>query len=275
MQYWFAPMHQTGCILHHPGCSTPTLFVSAYVPDSSRGIGIRADFWSRLDGAPHQWRLRHPSADLVLGMDSNTWLAELDPKRRDSRDAPALGSILTSNGLRIVSPPGIPTHRSGTVIDVVAVSVGVAVADVTVHGPSCQTHCPGMPGSWSAMGSDHSLVTFRLCKAPTPVPAPNTWLITTMDWALALRSDQSGLAAWHSVLLDRVAVPAHLRQGVLDSLQTALAEWLWSLAASQCHPSLHAWPSLAATAPLVEFRVPRCPVHRPASAPSLADDTFA
>ena len=65
----------TACIVNNLDSSTPTLFISAYAPDASRGLQARADFWSRLDNTLHECHRCHPSADVVLGMDANTWLA--------------------------------------------------------------------------------------------------------------------------------------------------------------------------------------------------------
>ena len=56
----------------------PTLFVSAYAPDSSRGREVRVDFWERLDASLRRGRERHPSADVVLGKSTNTWLNEIE-----------------------------------------------------------------------------------------------------------------------------------------------------------------------------------------------------
>ena len=63
----------TACIVNNLDSSTPTLFISAYAPDASRGLQARADFWSRLDNTLHECHRCHPSADVVLGMDANTW----------------------------------------------------------------------------------------------------------------------------------------------------------------------------------------------------------
>jgi hypothetical protein len=70
---------------------------------------------------------------MILGLDSNIWLASLDDNRRSSADGLSLEAILESSGLRLVSTPGVATHRSGTVIDIVAVSSGVLVRDYVVH----------------------------------------------------------------------------------------------------------------------------------------------
>ena len=94
---------------------------AAYAPDFSRGLVCRADLWSHLDASLSAWRASHPTADVVLGMDSNTWLTELDCSRRGSPDANGLRAILATHGLLLASPSGIAMHRSGTVIDIVAV----------------------------------------------------------------------------------------------------------------------------------------------------------
>ena len=169
-------------------------------------------------------------------MDSNTWLRELDTSRPDSADAAALRAVLESHGLHVVSPPGVPTHRSGTIIDVVAVSSGVCIQNLAVHNSGCQQSCRGFPGCWPALGSDHNMITFEIFKigiSGTNALQASEWKFGRVDWHRAIRGDLEGLLAWQQMLESCAGTSVPLRQMVVDSLQAALTQWLWSCAAAQ------------------------------------------
>ena len=219
------------CFVTHGDGLPPTLFVSAYAPDSSRGLPARADFWSRLDSSLQGWRQESDGVDIVLAMDSNTWLADLDPTRRASADAGALTAILRKHGLRIVSPSGVPTHRSGTVIDLVAVTAGLSVADFVVHGRTCADACIGAPGCWPALSSDHALLTLKILRPHAPTTTSSDWRFCESDWPEALRSDPGGLASWHALIKTcaQVSDPSS-HQLLIDLLMVELNRWIWSVA---------------------------------------------
>ena len=143
------------CLCRHGAAVSDTVFISAYAPDSSRGPAARLSVWQRLSYALQKVTSLHPSADIVLGLDSNTWLAELDFSRQVSTDAAVFRQILCTFDLHLWSPPGEATHISGTIIDVVAASSRIQVSNFQVHGPACASSCRHFPSCCPVLGSDH------------------------------------------------------------------------------------------------------------------------
>ena len=219
------------CLCHHGSHVQDTLFISAYVPDTSRGHAARSDFWQCLTNVLQLASARYHAADIVLGLDSNTWLSELDPSRDDSADAEVLRQILHVFGLQLWSTPGEATHNSGTVIDIVAASAGVRVTSFQVHNLSCIGTCRHYPTCYPVLGSDHHLITFTIDKdVDSPRPSAPSWQLRAIDWSAALRGDPDGLSAWTHMLEEAQNVTTEGRQLALDVLNWKLVSWLWDRA---------------------------------------------
>ena len=217
-------------LIHHGPNDPPTLVCSAYAPDTSRGLEERAEFWSRLDAVLQVWRDRHPSADVVLALDSNTWLRQLDSARAQSRGAHFLVELLNHHGLVVHNPPDVPTHISGTVIDLVATSTGVRVENVVVHSDAAHADCQRPFSCWPLLTTDHMLITFDVIKELHRSASPSPWRFGPVDWRAAIMSDAEGLSRWHQCVLDaRELDSPEAHQTAADSLMVILLDWLWTL----------------------------------------------
>lgn len=229
-----APGDIAACILHHGPNVPDTLICSAYAPDTSRGAQARLEFWQRLSRALSTWLRTRRGCDMVLCMDSNTWLRELDSSRQESRDADALRNLLSAFNLSLCSPPNVGTHCSGSIIDVVATSPGVQVCEYQVHPATCQPQCIVFPACAHPLSSDHCLISFALSKQSASLPPSlDDCVVRHVNWQSAMQADLAGLQNWRNLISAAAEVPVHARQPVVDMLAANLVHWLWSCASHQ------------------------------------------
>lgn len=184
------------------------------------------------------WRRSGPSAIMIVYIDANTWNPELDPSRRASADLPRLVGLFERLDLHVVSPVGVPTHRSGTVIDWVLTSHPHLVSGMRVHGRECDQGCPLHPACFPALGSDHALLTFDLavrCASDSAEPqeADGPRLLAC-DWEAGLAAasaEVEEIRAWLVAIQD---VPGQVgRQISLDVCCAKVYELLWEVADRQ------------------------------------------
>lgn len=228
----------TGAACRVGGPAQVVHFVSAYLPDTSRGAAARADFCDRLDSALRRWRAVNSGAILVIGLDANMWCHQLDPSRRESGDLPRLMCVFECHGLSAVNTPSIATHRSGTVVDWVVTSHPSLVSRVEVHGVSCHGSCRLAPACYPALGSDHMLISFELsvcahaCGDALPhLGAPR---LMACDWASALHSARRKIEEVSEMLESSRALRGHsVRQITMDAIAAGLYECVWHAAESQ------------------------------------------
>ena len=149
-------------------------------------ISTRRDFWVALTA----------SVQAVAG-DANLYLAEVMPGGRersaDSDLCDMVRNLCDRFNLRIANTPALPTHRSGSVIDLVLASRNVVLSDFTVHdGDFC------LCSPWScfpAIKSDHCLITFSVEKAPPSNQIPQAQWPKARDWLGVLHCARDGLDA--------------------------------------------------------------------------------
>ena len=235
-------------VLRHGTNVAPTILCAAYAPDTSRGAQSRSDFWQRLAAFLRLQQEARPDADMIVGLDSNTWLDCLDRSRRPSSDGDNLRALLEALGLRIVSTPGVSTHRSGTIIDIVAVSAGVEIRNYMVHSPCCaRAGCVGAPGCYPALSSDHNLVSFEVAKAISCARDSADWRFAEVDWSAVIRADLDGVRAWHRLVTasEEVVWGGCTTGGPRDHF---VLLGLVALASRSCGPSCQPWGCSAAPA---------------------------
>ena len=83
-----------------------------------------------------------------------------------------LRNLCRDFGLAIANPPGVPTHRAGSSIDLVLASRDLVIRNMVVHdGHSCA--CP-TASCFPFLGGDHKLITFEVLLEPcgTEATAP-------------------------------------------------------------------------------------------------------
>ena len=118
----------------------------------------------------------HSNARMILAGDSNVYLSEIMGSGRERSGELQVRRLLRTLcrdfGLAIANPPGVPTHRSGSSIDLVLASRDLVVRNMVVHdGHSCA--CP-TASCFPFLGSDHKLITFEILLEPcgTEATAP-------------------------------------------------------------------------------------------------------
>ena len=126
---------------------TKVLVCSFYAPHVGVALPERLAFWDQLCASAQHVLQLHPGAKLLLAGDANVYLSEVMVASRErsceSRLRVVIRAFMQDFGLAICNPPGIPTHRSGSSIDLVFASQSLVVADVLVHdGASCGCLAP-------------------------------------------------------------------------------------------------------------------------------------
>ena len=110
----------------------------------------------------------HPNARMILAGDSNVYLSEIMGSGRgksgELRVRRLPKNLCRDFGLAIANLPGVPTHRSGSSIDLVLASRDLVIRSMVVHdGHSCA--CP-TASCFPFLGSDHKLITFEILLEP-------------------------------------------------------------------------------------------------------------
>ena len=119
----------------------------------------RVEFWERLRVSIQEALRHHPNTNLVIAGDCNVYLAELmgsDRERSNERQFRDMSRTLCCDfGLRIANARGVPTHRSGSCIDIVLATHSLIVEELVVHDGDT---CGCLPDSCHPIiGSDHKL----------------------------------------------------------------------------------------------------------------------
>ena len=145
-----------------------------YAPHVGMPLLERVHFWTLLRASSQEVLHSHPRARLVLAGDSNVYLSEVMGCGREGPGESQIRGLCQDFGLGIYNPFGVPTHRSGSSIDLVLASRDLPIRNLVVHdGSTCacspNTCCP-------ASGSDHKLITFQtLLPSPTEDTASPRW----------------------------------------------------------------------------------------------------
>mgnify|MGYP001813211159 CR=1 FL=1 len=223
----------------------------------------------------HEVLQLYPDANLIVAGDTNVYLAEVMGSERERSGEVQLRAqicaLYQDFGLVIANPAGIPTHRSGSCIDLVLASSGLAVHDLVVHdgatcGCSTGSCCP-------VLGSDHRLLTFRvaLCQSSTDQTLPR-WPVVR-DWCPIVQSVGSQLSEWTAKLLrlrrDCTCLSVDARRATLDVLYSCHVVAAVSLACQA------AWAVCAPPARLVGQSVLSIHGVQECSVASLASHTDA
>ena len=137
--------------------SITILICSFYAPHVGMPVLERVHFWTQLRASFQEVLHSHPRARLVLAGDSNVYLSEVmgcgRERSGESQLRVLIRGLCQDFGLVIHNPFGVPTHRSGSSIDLVLASRDLPIRNLVVHdGSTCacspNTCCP-------ALGSHH------------------------------------------------------------------------------------------------------------------------
>ena len=229
-------------LLVHGQGANPTAIASFWAPHIGCPESDRLDFWSRLFSSIAVVRRQVPSADVLLGGDSNLWVPGLvaaKPPRPAERACVAmLQQLLQDHGLAIHNPVETPTHRAGAALDLIIASPGI-INSIQIHN-SAHCSCLDRHACCPLLGSDHFAITVDLLK-PRQVlsrEAPPT-PFRVRDWHALLLSIKPGVQEWSRVCRATLNHPVPSDQttcrSTLDMLYTQLADLLWS--ADVCHYS--------------------------------------
>ena len=157
----------------------------------------RLAFWNQLRASAQCVLQLYPGAQLLLAGDANVYLSEVMGVSRqrscESQLRDVIRAFLRDFGLSILNPAGIPTHRSGSSIDLVLASRSLAVKNVLVHDRASCGCWP--PCCHPSLGSDHHLITFDVMVKPDVLSNVPRWP-KVRDWATLIRSLRPELVAW-------------------------------------------------------------------------------
>ena len=139
-------------------------------------------------------------------------------------------------GLVIHNPLGVPTHRSGSSIDLVLASRDLPIRNLVVHdGSTCacspNTCCP-------ALGSDHRLITFQIALSSTVTDdsASPRWP-RVCNWLPIVQALRPRLLAWTAKLSelhrDANTFSSEARRAILDVLHGKFVHMFWDAARPQ------------------------------------------
>ena len=202
-------------------------------PHVGMDISTRRDFWVALTASLQAVSVDFPDADIVLAGDTNLYLAEVMPGGRERSAESDLCDMVRNLcdrlNLRIANTPALPTHRSGSVVDLVLTSRNFVLSDVTVRDGDL---CLCSPGScFPAINSDHCLITFSVEKAPPSNQIPQAQWPKVRDWLGVRHCACDGLDAWRREVLafraGECPISAAERRAVLDVLYGSLVAILW------------------------------------------------
>ena len=104
---------------------------SFYAPHVGTELADRVSFWIQLRASIEEVLALHPRARLMLAGDSNIYVSEIMGSECERSGEPRLRELVRDLcrdfGLVIKNPPGVPTHRSGSAIDLVLTSQDLTV----------------------------------------------------------------------------------------------------------------------------------------------------
>ena len=200
------------------------LICSFYAPHVGTELADHVSFWIQLRASIEEVLALHPRARLILAGDSNIYLSEIMGSERERSGEPRLRELVRDLcrdfGLVIKDPPGVPTHRSGSAIDLVLASQDLNVRNLIVHdGHSCG--CPS-DSCYPHRGSDHKLITFQIVLPPfTPDTASPAWP-RVRDWRPVVRALRPRLTDWSAKVSNFCRDGSHYsvdtRRAILDVL---------------------------------------------------------
>ena len=216
--------------------SSPVLVCSFYAPHVGMSISCRMAFWSDLRVSIQEVLQLYARCELLLAGDCNVYLGELMGSERERSGEPRLRELIrgicADFQLEIANPVGVPTHRSGSSIDLVLASRGLAIRNVVVHdGLSCACPegccCP-------ALNSDHKLITFQIALTPTSVEDVAQCWPVVRDWRPVVRALRVRLLDWSEKILNLLrhapCSSVAVRRAILDVLYSELVSMLWQSA---------------------------------------------
>ena len=107
------------------------LVCSYYSPHVGMCLPERRAFWNHLRASVQHMLQRYPGSQLLLAGDANVYRSEvMDAAREQSCESQlrvVLRAFLRDFGLAILNPAHVPTHRSGSSIDLARASRSLAV----------------------------------------------------------------------------------------------------------------------------------------------------
>ena len=219
--------------------SSPVLVCSFYAPHVGMSISQRVAFWSDLRVSIQEVLQLYPRCEQLLAGDCNVYMGEVMGSERERSGEPRLRELIrgicADFQLEIANPVGVPTHCSGSSIDLVLVSRRLAIRNVVVHdGSSCA--CPESC-CCPVLGSDHKLITFQIALTPTSVEDVVPCWSVVRDWRPVVRDMRVRLLTWSEKVMNQLreapCSSVALRRAILDVLYSELVAMLWQSAPSQ------------------------------------------
>ena len=228
------------CFAPQSNTTHPILVCSFYAPHVGMPVAVRVNFWHELRASIQEVLRLHPRCQLLLAGDSNVYMGEVMGSARERSCERQLRELIrgicADFQLVIANPFGVPTHRSGSSIDLVLASQTLDVCDVVVHdGSSC-----GCPESscCPVLGSDHKVLTFQVKVSAPPVEDASPSWPSVRDWGPSICSLRPRLLAWSEKLLrlrrENPCCTVADRRVMLDILYGEFVSMLWH----SCAPTL-------------------------------------